>query len=163
MKNFLIIGLIIVFLVVIVSGCGKQTITGYYNEKDLNDFNKIVEKWKDNGCDFYMKKIPIVQIVSSQGVKGSGGGFLVFSFQMESELYFSAYINENNKINLIKMPANKTNIYEDSDLKEICLVQMGICNDYERDGQISSYRTYYNIHIPPNSISKFVDLNLKKQ
>jgi hypothetical protein len=148
-KMFLILVLILSILLL-----NSITFANFSNN-DFYDFEKIKGRFA-SWVQIRMIEYPIIQAISDKGTKGSGGGFIFFNLTIETELYFAMYIKDGNKIKLIKVPANQTDIYEDTTENNAYLVKIFSPNHDIEDAR------HYNIHVPKNSISNSIDLNLKK-
>lgn len=75
--------------------------------------------------------------------------FFIFSGSINTDYYYLFYGQNNDEIRLIKLLHDKVSIYEDIEAGEVPYYK-----------QMSHY--YWEIHIPKNSITHKIDVNLIK-
>jgi hypothetical protein len=156
--------IICIFVAFIIYSINKEdhtpsNILQFYNNCDENDFDKYNDVFLFNVCQLKQ----IVNWTKESNISGGWflfmGGFSGSSSEIENFNYYTYVKDKTGGIYFMKIPAEKTRIYQDSAHDEVVICAQSNYKNNTSRNEIADVDTYqwFNIHIPEGTIIQKID------
>jgi len=156
--------IIVIFVSFIIYSINKEDNTlsntlQFYNNCDESDFGKLNDVFMFNVCQ-------LKQIVNWTKESNTSGGWFLFmggfsgsSSEIENFNYYTYVKDKTGGIYFMKIPAEKTRIYQDSTNNKVVICAQSCYKNNTLRNEIADADTYqwFNIHIPEGTIIQKID------